>query len=797
MPIFKHTKDKMLLGALMASASTAAYSQQADTGSGAFALEEIIVTAQKREQSLQDVPIAISAFSGAALETRAIEELVDLQMSIPNFIFDQFRVNLRGVGNNAISSTAEGGLGYHINGVYLLAPVGRNTEYFDIERIEVLRGPQGTLYGRNTTAGVLNIINRRPTDELGGHINLQYGNYDNVRVRGALNVPVTDNLRQRFAGIYLKRDGYSTNIFTGNDIDGRDSYALRSTTDLDIGDNFTASLMVNYLKEDSNRAGETKGTCTKDPQFGCSALSRGFETPDVTNTLWNSIDFAGILPGGDYFSDAFNPPDFRTVNVDQEPITQIDELFISLELTYDFGDLSLTSVTGYQDLETYGFQDFDRFVSNQRLSSPITYRANFVDDITTDEIKSGRQDIRTSKQFSQELRLASNYEGQFNFLVGAFYFEYDADVKAQFSHPTLSFGQQLLGLPDEAEFFSIESEDVVSDSFAVFGEGYYDFSDKTRLTVGVRHTWDEKSIRTRTVFWSLPDFTAASEDWSVTTGKVSVDHRITEDHLVYGTLSRGYKAGGLNPGGPAGGETFDPEFLYTIEVGSKSTLLDGRLRANFNAFYYDYKGLQIGAVRDVSVVTVNADADIKGIEAEFTYAASDRLFLDANFSYLDVTLDNILTADPGDPTGISPGVVIALDENGNPSFDGDGNIIQDIAGNTLRNAPNFSIKIGGDYTWDVGSDYGLTARIDYSWQDDYFANEFNKPTDRINSWSQADAQLVLSPSDARWALKAYMKNVFNNDEVTRIGQDGSLVGRFRSVNVLEPRTYGLELNYNF
>lgn len=795
------SKNSNLTGALcaslFASVSHGAIAQQGEADTDDFALEEIIVTAQKREQSLQDVPIAISAFSGDALDTRVIEELVDLQLSVPNLIFDQARANLRGVGNNAISSTAENGLGYHVNEVYLNAPVGRNTEYFDIERIEVLRGPQGTLYGRNTTAGVLNIITARPTEEFEGHINLQYGNYDNIRVRGALNLPVSDNFKQRFAGIYLKRDGYNTNLFTGNDVDGRDSYALRSSSTLDVGDSFSATLVVNYLKEDSNRANETKGTCTKDPQFGCSALDRGFETPDVTNTLWNSIDFLGALPGGDYFSDAFNPPDFRVVNIDQEPITQVDELFISLEMTYDFGDLSLTAVTGYQDLETYRFQDFDRFVSNQRLNFPVTYRADFVNDITTDEIRSGRQDILDARQFSQEVRLASNYEGRFNFLVGAFYFEYDADSKAQFSHPILSIGQNLLGLPDEAEFFSIESEGIVSDSFALFGEGYYDVSDRTRVTVGLRHTWDEKAIQTRTVFWSLPDFTVADADWSVTTGKLSVDHRLNEDTLLYGTFSRGYKAGGLNPGGPAGGETFDPEFLYTVEFGTKSTFLDGRLRANFNGFYYDYKGLQIGAVRGTSVVTVNADADIKGLEAEFYYAVTDAFFLDANFAYLDVTLDNILTSDPGDPAGLAPGVVIALDENGNRQFDSDGNVIQDIAGNTLRNAPNFSFKVGGDYTWQLQNDYRVTARFDYAWQDNYFANEFNKPTDRIGSWSQADAQLVFSPNDGSWSIKAYMKNIFDSDEVTRIGQDGPLVGRFRSVNVLEPRTYGLELNYNF
>lgn len=797
MRFYKGTNCLALMLATTCSVSALAAQEQQAAIEDEVMLEEIIVTAQKREQSLQDVPIAVSAFSGDDLVGRVIEDATDLQMSVPNFIYDQSRMQLRGVGNNAISSTSESGIGYHVNGVYILAPALRSTEYYDLDRVEVLRGPQGTLYGRNTTAGVVNIITKKPTEEFSGFLNAQIGNYDSIKLKGALNIPLGENLRQRFAGLYFKRDGYNTNLFTGNDIDGRDSYSLRSATSLSIGDNFTADLTVSFIKEDSTRASETKGTCKKDLTYGCSPLEIAFETPDVTNTLWNSVDFFGLLPGGDYFSDALNPDDFRVVNVDIEPRFQVEEVFASFEMNYEFGDYTLTSLTAYQEYDSNRVQDFDRFASEQRLNFPITYRADIENEVTTDQILSARRDVGAGEQFSQELRLASQLDGSFNFLMGLYYFEYEGSSLVRFSHPVLSIFQQIMGRPANQEFFAFDTRKIVSDSIAAFGEVYYDMSEDTRLTLGLRYTQDEKEIETRTVFWSDPDYSTAAGEWNVFTGKIALDHRLSENTLVYATASRGYKAGGLNPGNPEGEQEFAPEYLNTIEVGSKSTLLDGRMRMNLNAFYYDYEDLQISGLRETAIVTVNADANIKGAEAEFLYAASDRLVLDFSASWLDVTISDHISSDSGDRDGISPGVVLALDENGNRQFDSDGNVLQNVAGNTLRNSPNFSFKFGADYTWDIGEDYMLVGRFDYTWQDKYFANEFNKPSDQIGSWGQGDASLTLTPIDPSWSIKAYVKNIFDSEDVTRIGQDGPLVGRFRSVNVLEPRTYGLELQYSF
>ena len=765
-------------------------------------IEEIIVTAQKREQSLQDVSMSLSVYTGDALDERVIEDLSDLQFSVPNLLTDSNRVTIRGVGQNAISSTAEGGLGYHVNGVYINRSLARNSEYFDVERVEVLRGPQGTLYGRNTTAGVINILTKKPTDKLEGDLSLTVGDFESFRVKGAFNIPMGERVRQRFAANYLTREGYDDNLYTGRTIDGRDSYELRSSTSFDFGDNTTVDLVVNYFKEDSDRASETKGTCTKDPATGCSALSAGFETPDVSNSIFSTINgiFGNALfPAGDYFANAVNPPDYRTSNVDQEPTFEAEQIGASLEINHQVGNYTLTSLTGYYDTESDIFQDFDRFATDVRLNFPLTYRANARDFVTTDLIQSGRRDLADSHQFTQEFRIASNFDGGFNFLVGAFYFKEDAYGQVLITHPALAFFQQTVGLTEDFEWFNIESDPIKTDSFALFGEGYFDISDATRLTVGLRYTDDEKEIRTRQQFVSFvnPAWITAKDDWQEVTGKLTVEHALNSDSMVFATVARGYKAGGLNPGGPAGGAIFEPEFINQFEVGSKNTFADGRLRANFGAFFYDYEDLQIGQVSETSAVTVNGNATVLGAEGEFSWLATDALEFDVGVSLLKLELDDFQSGDEGDPNGIAPGTVGALDAMGNQRFTGGGVLIKDLDGNALRNAPEYSLKLGAQYTGQVADGYQLTGRIDHFLQDDYFANEFNKPSDAIDGWSQTDVQLVLMPDSGNWFVKAFSKNVFDNHDVIRRGQDGPLVGRFRSVTVLEPRTVGLELNMTF
>lgn len=771
--------------------------------------DDIVVTALKREESLQDTALAVSAFGSAAIEDKVIDDAVDLSFSVPNLtVSDNGNASLRGVGNLAISSTAESGLGYHVNGVYLGNP-GAESEYYDIERIEVLRGPQGTLYGRNTTAGVINIISQRPTDGFEGYLTAGYGNYDTMRLRGAVNLPLAEGFATRLAGYYLRRDGYTTNIFNGNDIDNRRMFGLRSSTRLELGDT-RIDLIASYFEEDDSKSNTTKGVCTRDPVTGCSALSAGFETPDSRTTIFNTLGaLTGTIATGfgpaarDYFAGTLNPADLRVVNQDVDPEYFVREYNVTLEIEHDFGDLTLTSLTGWQDIHRDVMNDFDRFAPSLGLTRPVTFDA-FANGnpVTTSSILSVRRDVSNAEQFYQELRLASDFAGPFNFVIGGNYYDFNGDIFVSITHPTLAARQQQRGFSAPFEAFTIESNPSDTTSWGVFGEVYFDLSERTRLTGGLRYSHDEKFIRTRQIFLDpLPDgsvrpFTVGDFEKGVFTGRVVLEHDFSDDIMSYVSLSRGYKAGGINPGG-AVVPTFDPEFLNAAEVGLKLESSDRSFRANLAGFYYDYNGLQIGQVGVTSANTVNTDARAYGVEAEVLLRPAPRFQVDIALSYLNTRLSNFQSGDEGDPNAIAGGSAIVRDAAGNPVRTSGGLVLKDLEGNELPFSPNWKIAVGAQYAIPLGGGFTLTPRIDHYEQGNFFGTAFNKPSEDFPGYSQTDFKLLLTPPGEQWDLRFYAKNLFNDDDITRITQEGPLVGRFRSLVVLEPRTFGVEATFRF
>lgn len=783
----------------LASVSTTALAQDQDTASSDDNV--IIVTAQKKSQNIQNVPIAISAFDSGTLESKVVDDVVDLSFSVPNLTVDIFGASLRGVGDLAISATSESGLGYHVNGVYL-GSAATEAEYYDLERIEVLRGPQGTLYGRNTTAGVLNVITQKATDEFEGYVTAGYGNFNSVKLRGAINLPITDGLSTRVAGFFLDRDGYATNIFTGNDVDDREMFGLRSSTKFEFGDT-RADLVVSYFKEDDRRLTRTKVLCEKDAVLGCSPLQVGFGTPDSRGTLFNTLGaVTGVIATGfgpaavDYYANSVNPADTRLVNEDVDPTYFVEEWSASLEITHDFGDLTLTSLSGYQEIERGLFKDFDRFVPSQGLARPITF--DFLGNgnpITTQSILSGRRDQSEAREYYQELRLASAFDGPINFIVGGNYYNRRSSSSADFTHVTIAARQQQLGLSDGFDSLVIESDPVTTKSFGIFGEVYVDLSDKTRLTGGLRYSHDDKTIQTRQIFLnpqadgSLPDFTFGEFEKGVVTGRIVLDHQITPDLLGYVSASRGYKAGGINPG-EVGVETqgFDPEFLNAFEVGLKGSSIDGSFTANISAFYYDYKDLQIGQTTATSALTINTDATVWGVEAEFAVRPSNRFQVDGSFSYLNAKVKGLTSIDETDPFGSAPGTVVAEVTAAG--------VLKDVDGNALPFSPDIKIAIGAQYEIPVGG-WTLTPRIDHYLQSEFASSIFSKPIDIFDGYSQTDLKILLAPDGGSWEIRGYVKNLFNNDDITRVLPAGRLVGRFREVVILEPRTYGVEATIRF
>jgi outer membrane receptor protein involved in Fe transport len=750
-------------------------------------IETVIVVAQKREQAAQDVPLALSVFSEATLDRAQIEDAADLQFSIPNAVLTgNDRYTLRGIGTNALGSS-DLGVQSFVNG----AAIGYlpQNELFDMARIEVLRGPQGTLYGRNTTGGAINVITAKPTAEWGGDASLQLGNFDGVRVGGAINIPLGPNLATRLAGYGLSREGFTKNLATGNGVDGRNQWAFRSTTTLDVGENTSFTLMFGHYDEDSSRAREGKRLCKAHPVLGCDPRELGFDSPDANTTILQTLArfFTPFPVGGNLYAGAPNPTDLRAVAADTDPTFTLTQTFATFNADHDFGPVTLSLVAAWSEGETEQNTDWDNADLPFRFTRPITYTAARGRVVTTDRLITTDSFTSKSDTKTAELRLASSFEGRFNFLVGLFTLDGTSSGGFETWHPAIEYFQRANGRPEETWRVSALSRNGKSSTDAVFGEIYLTLSDQLRLTLGGRHTEEERSGESRSVVLSaLGPWVFSSFSGKKATGKVALDWTpdldFTDQTLIYGSVSTGYKGGGLNNSNSA--PTYGPEEVTAYEIGAKNTLLGGRMQANLTGFVYDYTGLQLGQRINGGVVTRNADADVWGLEAEFLFAPAERWLMDASLSYLHTEIGQFLSEDAANPaqslTATTPTVQVNL------------------KGNKLPHAPESKVKVGAQYTTlPFMGGWTATWRVDAVWQDAYFAREYNTPTDRIDAWGVIDLQARFDQDAQGFSMRFFVKNLTDEDNITNIIIEDALIGRYRNARLLEPRTFGVMLSKSF
>ncbi len=750
-------------------------------------IEELVVTAQKREQNLQDVPIAVSAFSGAALDRVQIEDATDIQLSIPNAVLTgNDRFTLRGVGNNALAGV-DPGVPTFVNGAAVGYPP--QNEFFDVSRIEVLRGPQGTLYGRNTTGGAINIITRKPGSEFGGEVSVQAGNYESIRVGGAVDLPLGEVAAVRLAGYSLDRSGYTRNEATGNDVDGRSQWGVRGSLVLNLGERTDATLVLSQFEEDSSRAREGKRLCKAHPVLGCDPRVLGFDSPDANTTILQTLSrfFTPFPAGGNIYAGAPNPTDLRRIAADTDPTYQAEQTTASLEFNHDFGQLTLSAVLGYSEFSSEQNTDWDNADLPFRFTQPITYSKDRTTQVTTNRLLTTdsfttRGDTRTG-----ELRLASQFEGPLNFLVGYFGAQGTSSGGFETWHPSIELFQKAQGRPAETWRVSTLTRNGKNETWALFGEGYFEVAPTLRLTVGLRYTEEERSGESRSIVLSgLNPWAYSKFQGQKTTYKVAADWSpdldFTDKTLIYGSVATGYKGGGQNTNATA--PTFGPETVTAYEVGTKNLLADGALQANLTAFYYDYTGLQLGQRINGGVVTRNADADIYGIEGEFVYSLGQNWLFDANLSHLNTRIGTFLSEDAANPaqslTATTPTVRVNLE------------------GNELPHSPGFKAKAGAQYQAPVGTgDWTATLRVDATWQDAYYAREYNTPTDRIDAWGVIDLQFRLENDPMGLSARLFVKNLTDDDNITNIIIEDALIGRYRNVRLLEPRTYGVIVQKRF
>ncbi|HTI66835.1 MAG TPA: TonB-dependent receptor [Caulobacteraceae bacterium] len=703
----------------------------------ATSFDEIIVTAQKREDRLQDVPLSVTALGANVVAQNPISSLADIQTAVPNLNISPRNssgvVAIRGIGFDVLTVGAEGSVAVHTDGVYQSRPTAALASLYDVERIEIARGPQGTLYGRNATGGAINIISRRPGATPNGYLNLSYGNYDAYSVEAAVGGPVAgDVLRARIAGKIDHHDGYGTNLYNGTDIDDLDTRALRGTLEFTPTPKASFALVADYFKRDDDSYAPHYGGCLTAVCSPATATRRGFTTP----------------------------ADIRDVSLDIQP-TNLNELWgVGLTSRFDLNFADLTSITAYRHGSSYYIFDLD---GTAQPNAFITREEDY-------------------HQVSQEFQLSKRTD-RFDWLVGGFYFHEFNDARANGHFPDFQ-------APNLTVLF--QGGVLQTDAYAVFGEGTYRFSDKVSLTAGARYSDETKKIADERTYTRGPAFTIARQgaptaaipcvtclglpdevSFSSFTPKVSLEYRPSRDKMLYATVQKGFKSGGFAAG--AVGPSFAPEKIWSYEVGLKASWLDRRIVTNISAYHYDYSDLQVGQVLGlVSVINNAARAKVNGVEIEAKANLGSGFQLDGQAAYNDARFASYQSANGG----INP------------------NLTLDLKGNTLSNAPVWTGALGLQYrTAAFGGD--VTARGEAFKSSRVYFSPFNDQNNSQAAYTLLNASLRYEPAGGRWFVNAYINNI--DDQTVKAGSLVTVgaVGSWINTQLLPPRTYGMKVGYSF
>jgi outer membrane receptor protein involved in Fe transport len=497
--------------------------------------DEIVVTAEKREASIQDVPIAVSAFDEEKLDRMQINDGQDLALAIPNFQFAKSNftgtnIAIRGIGAKVVAASGDAAVGLHING----APNGASrifeTEFYDVQRVEVLRGPQGTLYGRNASAGVLNIITAKPEyEEFTGAFEVTGGNFETRKARAMVNVPFGEDIALRVAGFTTNRDGFTENLATNQSIDGRDMNSYRISLGIELSDRDELNIMGEFFHESSDRSRIGKQLCDKDTRpwpftQGCLPTGTGFGTINGAATLGGYFTFLPGLAfgapalnlhnqGQDPFAGSVNPSDLRKVVSPFTPTHKADNDYYQLEYSHRFDFGTFTSLTSYSQDEIVSKVDYSQntpsatFNPNVFFPGPVQITSSngtFVPANFGDPTLPGRNRLFTydqsdaySETLTQELRFVSDLDGPFNFSLGGIYIDGQGSGSYYVFSNSLAFNGILFGANPDLWYFRNYTDNYQLDATAVFGEAYYNFTDNLKFTLGVRQTNDEKSVTDR------------------------------------------------------------------------------------------------------------------------------------------------------------------------------------------------------------------------------------------------------------------------------------------------------------
>lgn len=723
---------------MLAAAPVFAFAAEAAKGDEP---SEIVITATRRSENLSKVAASVTAIGAAQLGAGGIKDIGSLANAVPNLsVGDQFGVNrtfIRGIGMTSIDLGADGAVAFLQDGAILARPAAQLSGFYDVERVEVLRGPQGTLYGRGATAGAINLITKRPTDDLQGYAKVTVGNYNARIVEAAIGGPIlADKLSFRVAGKYDKHDGYGKNLFTGNPVDDRDAYAIRGSLLYTASDKLNVLISAESFRENDNN------------------YAFHYFGPTVAPE-----NFLGSLVGGNsIFTYKDGTPNLRNTYSDQDAINRRHGTSGTATVTWTPGAWDVKSITSYHRFVRFNRDDLD--ASNAWMFGQNNY----------DE---------RSNTFSQEF--VGNYTiDKTEVMVGAMYFNehqfgsvkvplINAAVLLRLINPVFA------GAPDNAvdDFNYLQSGTVDTNAYGVFAQVKYAITDKLKLTLGGRYSYEERKGKGSFQFLSYVP-TDKSKGWGAFTPTAGLNYQATDDTLVYASVTRGFKSGVINVGSQ--NPVIDPEYAWGYETGIKTNALDRKVSANASLFYIDYTNLQVGFVGADSVVTtVNAAAARNyGAEIELRARPITGLEVELFATYLNARYRKFTSGDYRQ------------------------NFTQvDLKGNHLSNAPDYTVRLAASYDMPVGEIGSLNLHGDINWQDRVYFTEFNNADATEGGYSTVNAGARFTDATKRWSVDVWGRNLTDKFIISNNIITAPLFSSVRVGSMAPPKTYGVTVGYQF
>ena len=751
----------------------------AEPARAAFSVEEIVVTAQRREESLQDVPISVTALGAQAIEERDITSFADVSHGTPGFVFSQtfgqVTPTIRGLGADRFSISNEPGVALYVDDIYYGRPYLPQAALTQLERIEILRGPQGTLYGRNTSGGALKLVTKRPSTELEGSAGIQYGSFDQVVGHGTLSGPIIESLGGRISFFAEDRDGYVENRTRGETVDAHEVLSGRVSAAyepfdwlrLDLNGDATRQRDTGPIPHaispvNAGIGGDSAATPTLAPYDAVIAsLERelGFALEPLRERLIQNLA-AGR-----------RSDDPRVVYQNDPTNTEIETTGVAATAGASFGPIDGKLITGYRD-------------SSRRFTFDLD-----MTDVPYAKLAPSRT---IGRQKSAELQLSSDVDlgsfGSLRWLTGGFFYDEEGEESIKFSLLQLAPEQfaALEGVvPPEIEPL-FRSGGLVGLEFAATQDvrSYAGFSDLEwaaldwlRLHLGGRYTVDHKEA-VGTVHHPDPSSACQNERGSKSfdafTVRAGVDVPFDDDRLVYASFSQGFKSGGFNPL-ICGAESYEPEHVDAVEVGVKSQWLDGRFRLNAAGFVYDFEDIQVEKVVGFVTQVVNAaTASIYGAELEATAVVLENLTLEGGLAWLDASFDEFRDDDPFTQL--------------------EGEI--DLGGNRLTKSPEWSGNLAAQAVHTVGSLVDLSARLEWTYKGTMYFDHFNRFDWRGRPYQLWNLFLNADRAGGRYGIRSFVKNLADEEYFAGQFTASHLIGGPLTYYAL-PRTWGVELYYRF